>query len=300
MALLEPEHLCAGAEPETKIGDNRRGMQPAAGRRRRDHVAALSTMSKCTVSPGTAPIFSRWRAFTAMASGNGLRRRPRDVANRGLPAPFDPTARGPIREANAHRLAEARDATGTEFEGSLIGDEFHTRVIVRVGQQNIDRHIDEFRIAIERVAIREGELCALHLTVDEVRPGRIETSKPRLFSSASCCNVTRPSSRSCLQHGIAAVVVGDRRLDRGLPFRHVVGREHAAVGLPEVSITSWVRQNLSTASATKPLLQTSRARSISASRFPPLARLAQDALVGVGHLRIGELVPGCGTLPPGR
>jgi hypothetical protein len=36
-----------------------------------------------------------------------------------------------------------------------------------------------------------------------------------------------------------------------------------------VSITSWVRQNLSTASATKPWLQVLRARSISASRVPP-------------------------------
>ena len=41
MSLLEPEHLAARAEPETEFGNDRRGLQPAARRRRRDHVAGL-------------------------------------------------------------------------------------------------------------------------------------------------------------------------------------------------------------------------------------------------------------------
>ena len=61
---------------------------------------------------------------------------------------------------------------------------------------------------------------------------------------------------------------------------------------PEVSITSCVRQNLSIASATKPWLHALRARSISASRSAAALRLAQDALVGVGDLRIGEMRAG--------
>ena len=40
-------------------------------------------------------------------------------------------------------------------------------------------------------------------------------------------------------------------------------------GEPLVSITSWVRQNLSIASATKPCDQTLRAFSICATRSPP-------------------------------
>src|SRR5690349_11385976 len=39
MALLEPEHLRARAEREAELRNDRRGMQPAAGRRGRHHVA---------------------------------------------------------------------------------------------------------------------------------------------------------------------------------------------------------------------------------------------------------------------
>src|SRR5579883_2832537 len=41
MILIEPEHLPAGAEAESELGDHRRGLQPAARRRRRDHIAGL-------------------------------------------------------------------------------------------------------------------------------------------------------------------------------------------------------------------------------------------------------------------
>src|SRR6266516_5817748 len=39
--FLEPEHLRAAAEAKTQFRDHRRGLQPAAGWRRRDHVAGL-------------------------------------------------------------------------------------------------------------------------------------------------------------------------------------------------------------------------------------------------------------------
>ena len=41
MAFFQPEHLRAGAEAEAELGNDRRGLQPAARRRRRDHVAGL-------------------------------------------------------------------------------------------------------------------------------------------------------------------------------------------------------------------------------------------------------------------
>src|SRR5947208_3481841 len=37
-ALLEPEHLRAGAEAEAEGGDRGRSVEPTAARRRRDHV----------------------------------------------------------------------------------------------------------------------------------------------------------------------------------------------------------------------------------------------------------------------
>src|SRR6185295_12750398 len=39
--FLQPEHLRAAAEAEAELGNDRRGLQPAAGRRRRYHVAGL-------------------------------------------------------------------------------------------------------------------------------------------------------------------------------------------------------------------------------------------------------------------
>ena len=41
MLLVEPEHLGARAETKTELGNDRRGLQPAARRRRRHHVAGL-------------------------------------------------------------------------------------------------------------------------------------------------------------------------------------------------------------------------------------------------------------------
>src|ERR1700731_4661319 len=41
MIFLKVEHLRTGAEAEAELGDHRRRLQPAARRRRRDHVAGL-------------------------------------------------------------------------------------------------------------------------------------------------------------------------------------------------------------------------------------------------------------------
>src|ERR1700761_3310395 len=39
MIFLKPEHLCAAAEAEADVRNDRRGLQPAAGWRRRNHIA---------------------------------------------------------------------------------------------------------------------------------------------------------------------------------------------------------------------------------------------------------------------
>src|SRR4051794_22111870 len=39
--LLQPEHLAARAEREAEVGNDRRGLQPSARWRRREHVAVL-------------------------------------------------------------------------------------------------------------------------------------------------------------------------------------------------------------------------------------------------------------------
>ena len=59
-------------------------------------------------------------------------------------------------------------------------------------------------------------------------------------------------------------------------------------GAPLTSITSWVRQNLSIASATKPCDQALRARSISLAAAAGALGFLQDAGVGLGKRHVGE------------
>ena len=54
------------------------------------------------------------------------------------------------------------------------GDELAARIVVGVGEQGLHRHLHEVRVAVERVAVGEGELGAFDLEVDEVRPGWVE------------------------------------------------------------------------------------------------------------------------------
>ena len=92
MVLIEPEHLRAGAEAKAELGDHRRGLQPAAGRRRRHHVAgAIDDVEMHGVAAHRAgalalrPSTDRALVFVV---------RPVDAPTVGSPAPGD-AARAP-------------------------------------------------------------------------------------------------------------------------------------------------------------------------------------------------------------
>ena len=153
MIFLEPEHLRAAAEAEAEFRDHRRGLQPAAGRRRRDHVAGLVD----------------------------------DVEMHGVAAHLAEAADGRLAGAHgADRLAIALlaaqlddgaktfDRAGDEIERGLFRDQLAALVIVGIRQQRRDRDFGEFRIAVEFLAVGKGELGAFDLQMDEFRARGIE------------------------------------------------------------------------------------------------------------------------------
>src|SRR2546423_10578263 len=66
--------------------------------------------------------------------------------------------------------------------------------------------------------------------MDEVRPGgveAVETETPAQRELLQGDETLRPGAG--LEHGVTAVIVGNRRLDGRLPLRQIVRRQHAAM-----------------------------------------------------------------------
>ena len=154
MAFLEPEHLAAGAEAEAELRNDRRRLQPAARRRRGDHVACLVD----------------------------------DVEVNGVADHLAHAADGRLARAHAgdelgaflelHQRAEAFDRAGAQFERRRVGDELAALGVVGVREQRLERHVDELRIAVEFLAVGVGKLRALDDGVDEVRPDDVRAMAP--------------------------------------------------------------------------------------------------------------------------
>src|SRR5450759_2357868 len=136
------------------------------------------------------------------------------------------------RHTERQLFAKAFDRSRSLLERSHFADELAPLGIVDLRQQRFARHLDEFRIAIERFAVGIGELGAFNDRVDELRAGRIgavktETSKQRELLQHHGPLAPEPA----LADGIAAVFERRRRLDARIPARHVGGSDDAAVAL---------------------------------------------------------------------
>ena len=146
-------------------------------------LPARSMMSKCTVSPRITPLRSSFAPSPADHAGidhvvvgpgrlAGILAPDRRLAGAGR---GDALA---IGRADAEPHAVTRDIAGTLIERRLLADELAPRIVVGVGQQHLARHFHKIRIAVERVAVGEGELGALHQVwmksalVDRRRPDR--------------------------------------------------------------------------------------------------------------------------------
>lgn len=209
MAFLQPEHLGAAAEAEAELRNDWRGLQPSARWRRGHHVAGLvDDVEMHGVAANLAEAPHRRLAGTERADGLALA----------------------LGAAQLDLAAKAFDRAGEEIERSLVGDELAPLVIVGIRQQRPDQDLGELGIAIEFLAVGEGKLGAFDLEMDELRPGRIEPVERKALEQRELLERDGALAPDAgLADGVAAIVVSERRLDRRLPARHVVGREHAAM-----------------------------------------------------------------------
>ena len=141
MALLEPEHLRARAEAEAELRDHRRGLQPAARRRGRDHVAVpVDDVEMHRVAAhrahALAPARPARRIVVVM-----VQMRRRSARRRRWPRP----RRAAVGGARLDRLAEALDRARAQLERGASPMSLRALGVVGVRQQRLDRHVDEFR-----------------------------------------------------------------------------------------------------------------------------------------------------------
>src|SRR5215471_14209389 len=152
MPLLQPEHLRPRAEAEAKFRNDRRGLQPAARRRRRHYVAGrIDDVEMHGIAAHLAEA----------ADGRLARAQASDRAPRAFFA------------TQLNHRAEARDRPRTQFERSLVTYELAPLVVVGVRKERRHRHLDKVGIAVEFFAIGIGELGALDEEVNETRAYRI-------------------------------------------------------------------------------------------------------------------------------
>src|SRR5207244_106379 len=86
---------------------------------------------------------------------------------------------------------------------------------------------------IETCAVRRGERGAFDLQMDEVGSHRIKAIKLKAFQQRKLLQHDWPlTPDASLAHGVAAIVVRERRLDMRLPCRHISGGEKSSVTLP--------------------------------------------------------------------
>jgi hypothetical protein len=214
-----------------------------------------------------------------------------DAADGRLAGPRRPDgAAGPVGGAHVGRLAVARDAARLQLERGTLADELAPLGVVLVRQERPERHVDEVRVAVECIAVGERELHGLDLEVDEVGARRVEPVEIVALQKGELLQRRRPlRPRPAFEHRVAAVLVRHRRLDGGLPARHVLAREHAFV-----RPTRHVHDFLGAAETVDRVgYETLRPGPPGALdlRHAVSARalgLGEDALVGLGHLGVGE------------
>src|SRR6478736_9310459 len=193
MVFVEPEHLRARAEPEAKLGDHRRGLQPAAGWRRRHHVAG-------NVDNVEMDGITNNLTETADCRFSGPQAPDRDART--------------LRAAHLDHRPVTLDRTWPQFQRRLFADQPAALSVVTVGQKRLDRHFDEIRIAVKAFPVGKGKFGTLDLQVDEVWADWIKAIKIVALQECELLQHYRPLTPDAgLAHRVAAVVVGQWRLD---------------------------------------------------------------------------------------
>jgi hypothetical protein len=155
MIFLEPEHLRAVPRQKPSSGITGEDCSQPPDGVAEIMLPAWSMMSKCTVSPRTSP------------------KRP----TVGSPAPAGADRRAMAFGGGVSTPCRSLRPSRAEIERGLVGDQLAALVVVGVRQQRLDRHVDEFRIAVEFLAIGKGELGAFDLQMDEFGPAGSSPSR---------------------------------------------------------------------------------------------------------------------------
>ena len=242
-------------------------------------------MSKCTVSPRIAParFASRpaaWHRAVISSCVQSMR------ADRRLAgAERRPRRARPRRRARRAACRSPATVPGRSSSEARVADQFAPLGVVGVRQQHLDRHLHEFRVAVELVAVGESELGRLDLQMDEIGAGGIErvevvALEQRELSAASPGpGSTAPASSPC--SGRSRSVSGASMLacQRAMSWPVSTPRWRSPRGVHHLLRAA----ERSIASATKPCDQVLRARSICFAVAAGAFRLAQNARVGVGE-----------------
>ena len=137
----------------------------------------------------------------------------------------------PLGTAQFYDRAETFHRARDKIErGFVSGDELAAFVIVGIRQQGLDRDVGEFWVAVEFFAVGESEFGAFDLQMNEFGAARVEPVELKSLQQRELLQHHRTLAPDAgLADGVAAIIIGQRRLDGRLPARHVVGRKHAAM-----------------------------------------------------------------------
>ncbi len=293
---VQPEHLAARAQAEAELGNDRRALQPAAAGRGRDHVAVPVDHVEMHGVAGHHSVAAERGLARAMAGVE-----PRD---RGLAHGLRGQARNSFqhRAADQDRAAETRNAAGPDLARRFAADQLAALVGVVLGQQALHRHLDEIRIGVERLAIRERQLEALHDGVHEFRAQRIHRRDVVAREQGEGLQHRRAlAPRPAFAHRVAVIVELRRLVVRGLPTRHVVGGDQAAMPAAR-RVHHLVRGRELADRLGHEALRPDVPRMVDAllARASADLRLARDARIGFRQARVAEQLAAFRRLAAGQ
>ena len=152
----------------------------------------------------------------------------------------------------------------------------------------LHRHVDKIRIAVPGLAVGEGELGAFDDEMDKIRPERVEAVEIETLQQRQLLQQHRPlAPRAALGDRVAAIVEGDRRLDRRLPARHVVaGQQPAMAAAGDVEHFFAPAETVDRLGDKAAVPRVAGALDLAVA--PAVAGLGEDAPVGRGERRVAE------------
>ena len=135
----------------------------------------------------------------------------------------EPAGRRIGRRLERHWTAIAWDIARAQVQRRSRPHQGPARIVIGIGQQCLHRHVNELRIAVEFLPVRERQLGAFSDRVNEVRTERIHGRHIKSFEQRQGLQKHRCLAPcSALANRIAMVIVCYRGFFFRPPPRHVV------------------------------------------------------------------------------